>query len=261
MAAGGVCRASSSPAPLLQFGRGKKTIKPFSLCYFPGMRRAQLAFPGSGRIWSPGSVSNEKSCKKPGISCQAETQRFDSPSAGSAARAGQEGQGTRDKHTHTHVQGTRGRTAVLAHRPAGPPQPPSSPQHNRENLGSSRAVLTLQASSPLRGQEAGAPVHPQIPVLAPPHCHRGVFPRDVAPVPHSPSAAGKEVGRTPLGFPSSCFAPTFWGWDPHDRPAQWGRWYRASVSPAGGGAVGLRSSRNPQPKPHSAASWEGINMH
>lgn len=127
VAAGGVWRASSSPVPLLQFGRGKKIIKPFSLCYFPGMRRAQLAFPGSGRIWSPGSVSNEKSCKKPGISCQAETRRFDSPSAGSAARAGQEGQGTRGKHTHARPRHTWAYGRAGSQTGGSPPSLPPHP--------------------------------------------------------------------------------------------------------------------------------------
>lgn len=164
-----------------------------------------------------------------------------------------------------------------------PPQPPSSPQHSRENLGSSQAGLTLQPSSSLWGQEDGAPVHPQIPVLAPPTATMrfspGMWPQSLTP--HLLRGRGR--GEPRLGFPAPALHPCFGAGTPTaDLPSpaclkdsggtrpqseegwphtEWGRWYRASVSPARGGAVGLRSSRNPQPKQHSAASREGINTH
>lgn len=106
----------------------------------------------------------------------------------------------------------------------------------------------------------------------------------MAPVPHSRSAVGKGRGQTPLGFHSSCFAPVFWGCPGTPRaelpsPAclgdsggtqprseegwpcwEQGKWCRASVSPAGGGAVGFRSSCNPQLEQLGhAAPREGTN--
>lgn len=95
---------------------------------------------------------------------------------------------------HTHVQGTRGRTAVLAHRPAGPPPAslltPTQPGEFGQLPGRSDPPTQLLAVGAGRWGSSAPPN----PSAGPPHCHHEVFPRDVAPVPHSPSAAGKGPG-------------------------------------------------------------------
>lgn len=85
------------PRPRCSALEGKKQSKSLFLGLFAG-RAAR-----GGRTAALAPLQLKNLAKKPGISCWAETRRFDSPSAGSAAALGRVGQGTQDTRTSKAV--------------------------------------------------------------------------------------------------------------------------------------------------------------
>ena len=178
-------------------------------------------------------------------------------------------------HAHAHVQGTRGRTAVLARTPAGPPASLLAPMQPGEfgQLPQRPGRSDPPARLPAVGTGCRGSSAPPSPSTGPPLPPWG-FPQGRGPSPSLPICCGEGAGANPAWVSQLLLCTHILGLPPHPRtpmaelpgPAclgdssgtrpqtkegwphtEQGRWCRASVSPARGSAVGLRSSRNLQP--------------
>lgn len=176
----------------------------------------------------------KKSCKKPGISCWAETRRFDTPGAG-VGQEGREGRG---------------------HRGHPPTPPPKTHTGSRPSWFLCWWILHLPPHLEATGRVLAAPARPPVPPKCPP-CHRGALPmtRPWSLPPHL--LQGRGWGDPCLAFPVSAFPPRFgaapcpgtpqqgcpvclrgsWGTGRVRRGDGGGWWCHASVSPAGRGAI------------------------